>query len=118
MRQTHVERSVVVPADVGTVWGMITRADRTQRWWGRLERDFTHIAQELTVSTGSASQYRLWVDVLETARLMEFTSAYLRVSPISRVRIEMEPVDGGVLVRVGEALETGDAATVHQAGEL
>ncbi|MET7459366.1 hypothetical protein [Nonomuraea sp. NPDC005501] len=113
MRGFTVEHSVELPSDAATVWRMLVDAGRAQAWWGRLERDITHIAQELTVSTGSSSVYRVWIESIVPGRALEFTSAYLGVSPLSAVRLEVLG-SGPVRLRVTEALDAADPATVYQ----
>jgi uncharacterized protein YndB with AHSA1/START domain len=114
-----VERTAELPMGAGQAWRMLVEASFARTWWGRLDADITHVAQQLTVSTGSSSHYRVWVDTLVPGRVLEFSWAYLGVSPIRTVRIEiLEARPGTVRVRVVEQLETRDAASLHQAGEL
>jgi uncharacterized protein YndB with AHSA1/START domain len=114
---SSVEHSVQLPSDAATVWRMLADARLAQTWWGRLEASITHVAQELTISTGSSSVYRIWIDSIVPGRILEFTSAYLGVSPVSSVRFEVLG-SGPVRLRVTEALESADAATVHQVRRL
>ncbi|MEV0147125.1 MULTISPECIES: hypothetical protein [unclassified Nonomuraea] len=117
MRGFTVEHSVELPSDAATVWRMLVDAGRAQAWWGRLESDITHIAQELSVSTGSSSVYRVWIESIVPGRTLEFTSAYLGVSPLSSVRFEVLG-SGPVRLRVTEALDAADPATVYQVRRL
>lgn len=108
-----VELSIQLPCDAGTVWRMLVHARRAQAWWGRLAMDITHVAQELTVTTGTSSVYRVWIETISPERTLAFTSAYLGVSPVTSVRFDVlgsEPVR----LRVSEALESADPATIYQ----
>ncbi|MFI6712471.1 hypothetical protein ACIBF7_38950 [Nonomuraea sp. NPDC050478] len=117
MNGSVVEHSVRLPCDAAAAWRMIVDARRAQAWWGRLEADITHVAQELTVATGTSSVYRLWVETILPERVLAFTSAYLGVSPVTAVRFDVLG-SGPVLLRVSETLESADPATVHQARRL
>jgi hypothetical protein len=112
-----VEHSVRLPSDAATVWRMLVEAGRARMWWGRLETDVTHVAQELTVSTGSSSVYRVWIESILPGRTLELASAYLGVSPVSSVRFDVLG-SGPVRLRVTETLESADPATVYQVRRL
>jgi uncharacterized protein YndB with AHSA1/START domain len=118
VKPVEIEWSVIVPGDVESVWAMIVEARHAVHWWGRLDQDLTHVAQELTIATGSTSFYRLWVDAFAPGRAAAFTSAYLGVSPITRVRFELTQTVAGVAVQVVECLEGANPATIHQARQL
>ncbi|MEU5264608.1 hypothetical protein [Amycolatopsis sp. NPDC021455] len=114
-----IELAAELPVDAGAAWRTLVEARRTRPWWGRLDRDITRVAQQVVVRTGSASHYRLWIETLEPGRLLEFTSAYLGVEPVTFVRVEVaEPGPGRTRLRLSEQLATDDPATVHQAREL
>ncbi|MBP2702988.1 hypothetical protein JOL79_04120 [Microbispora sp. RL4-1S] len=117
MRGFPVEHSVRLESDPATVWLMLVEAGRAQAWWGRLERDITHVAQELSVSTGSSSLYRVWIESITPGEALEFTSAYLGVSPVSSVRFDLSGA-GPVRLCVTETVDSADPATIYQVRRL
>ncbi|MFI7445620.1 hypothetical protein [Nonomuraea indica] len=117
MKGFTVEHSVALRSDAATVWRMLVDAGRARAWWGRLESDITHVAQELTVATGSSSVYRVWIESVLPGRTLEFASAYLGVGPVSSVRLDVLG-SGPVRLRVTETLESADPATVYQVRRL
>ncbi|MEW9552903.1 hypothetical protein [Nonomuraea sp. NPDC050783] len=117
MRGFTVEHAVELPCDAATAWEMLVRAGRARAWWGRMEGDITHVAQEVAVSTGASSVYHVWIEAMVPEHVLEFTSAYLGVSPVTRVRFDVLGA-GPVRLRVTETLESTDPATLYQARRL
>jgi uncharacterized protein YndB with AHSA1/START domain len=114
-----IELVAELPVGASAAWRTLVEARHARSWWGRLGRDITHVAQQVVVRTGSASHYRLWIETLEPGTLLEFTSAYLGVEPLTFVRVEVsEHRPDRTRFRLSEQLATEDPATVHQAREL
>lgn len=119
MSTAQAEADVTIDAGIDEVWNAITSGRQASRWWGLSDGDLDQVAREVTVQTGSASFYRVWVDRIQAPGLLEFTSAYLGVTPTTVVRWRLEPAAGhGVRVRVTESLQEDQPATVRLAGEL
>src|SRR6185437_13110778 len=120
MSQVQAAAEITIDADPDEVWNAITLCEQAHRWWGLADGDLDQVAREVTVQTGSASFYRLWIDQVEAPRLLEFTSSYLGVTPTTVVRWRLDPRPGsGVRVQIRELLgEQEQPASARLAGEL
>lgn len=119
MSGAQVQSSITIRAGIQAVWQAITLSSLAHHWWGLMDQDLDQLAREVSVRTGSSSFYRLWVERVEAPRLLEFTSSYLGVLPVSTVtwRLAQGP-DRAVRVHLLERLPAGQPAELRLAEQL
>lgn len=118
MSATVAAAAVLMAGDIEQTWTTLTSRTLAARWWGEFDHDIDRVAGEVIVRTGSTSFYRLWIDELEPPTSIRMTSAFLGVSPMTTVRIELSALPEGVRVHVIEELAAADPAGSALATDL